>query len=162
MTTACVEIKAAINSSGYSSCYYLGKKMGAHVRAYLQSVNGDLDHIKGKVVMHTCDNRLCVNPAHLVLGTQSENIKDMVAKGRQRLTVRYGEHATHKLKDSDVDYIRKHYVRGINQTQRGNAVELAERFGVSRNLIQKIAQGAIRVRGTITTTTGAVPTSSIR
>ena len=162
MTTACIELLKAVNSSGYSSCYYLGKKMGAHVRAYLQSVNGDLELVKGKVVMHTCDNRLCVNPEHLVLGTQSDNIKDMVSKGRQRLTTRYGEHATHKLKDSDVEYIRNNYVRGINHTQRGNAVELATRFGVSRNLIQKIAQGVVRVRGTVTTTTGPIPTRSAR
>lgn len=36
----------------------------------------------GMVVMHVCDNRLCINPDHLVLGTQAANLADMRAKGR--------------------------------------------------------------------------------
>ena len=106
--------------------------------------------------MHTCDNRACVNPAHLELGTQQKNLKDMVARGRQNLTVRYGAFANHKLSDTDVMYIKSHYVRGLNQTQRGNAVELASRFNVTRNLIQKIAQGVVRARGTICESAAAV------
>jgi hypothetical protein len=38
----------------------------------------------GMKVLHTCDNPLCVNPTHLFLGTQQENIKDRDLKGRQR------------------------------------------------------------------------------
>ena len=37
---------------------------------------------EGMVIMHTCDNRACCNPEHLVLGTQSENIQDCHNKGR--------------------------------------------------------------------------------
>ena len=36
----------------------------------------------GMVIMHSCDNPACCNPEHLVLGTQSDNIRDCVAKGR--------------------------------------------------------------------------------
>lgn len=42
---------------------------------------------KGMVVMHTCDTPLCVNPEHLKLGTQKDNLQDMYSKGRGRWAV---------------------------------------------------------------------------
>jgi hypothetical protein len=42
------------------------------------------------VVRHRCDNRLCVNPEHLLLGTQKENMADASSRGRLRRRCRYG------------------------------------------------------------------------
>ena len=70
-----------------------GKKVLAHRLSY-EIHNGpipenkDLHH--GYVVMHTCDNRLCVNPSHLVLGTQKENVRDMDKKGRRKVACKKG------------------------------------------------------------------------
>lgn len=66
---------------GYGLFEYKGADMVA-TRACYQLFIGDLED--KKVVMHKCDNPKCVNPRHLSLGTQLENMQDMVTKGRHR------------------------------------------------------------------------------
>jgi hypothetical protein len=82
---SCLEWQGYVTSAGYASVGTYTPKMDSvtkrsglvHRRVY-ELVHGDAP----SVVMHTCDNRVCINPDHLVGGTQSDNIKDAASKGR--------------------------------------------------------------------------------
>jgi len=91
---------------------------------------------EGLCVLHTCDTPACVNPAHLFLGTQAENIADMVSKDRQARGVGINN-AKAKLVDSDVLMIRKQLVAGIPKRR------LAREFGVAPVTIRQIAKRQI-------------------
>lgn len=79
---------------------------------------------EGLFVCHRCDNRACVNPAHLFLGTQTENIADAKAKGR--LNPARGERAGKaKLTEDKVRAMRKLREDGATFSS------LAKQFGIS-------------------------------
>ena len=82
------------------------------------------------LVLHRCDRPLCVNPEHLFLGTQADNVADMWDKGRSAPGVSKGEaHGCSKLTDDQVREIRA-------STENGPAI--AKRLGVSTSTIYDI------------------------
>ena len=92
----------------------------------------------GKAVLHHCDNPPCVRPNHLFLGTDLDNVRDMVIKGRARHDGRKPqgeEHGASKLTDSDVRIIRAERNRGVLYAV------LARRFGVGETAIRNIVKG---------------------
>lgn len=82
----------------------------------------------GMHVCHRCDNPCCVNPKHLFLGTQADNMADRDAKGRQACQ-RGASNNRAKLTDSDVLAIRE-----SKEKQR----LIAQRFGVSQQIVSCI------------------------
>lgn len=90
----------------------------------------------GANVLHNCDNSLCVNPGHLYLGTQKENIEDMDRKGRRVNKPRYGNnHHNSKLTDDQAAAIRLHI---------GPARIMADAFGISPEQVRNIRHGKQR------------------
>lgn len=88
-------------------------------------------------VCHTCDNRLCVNPAHLFLGTAQDNTDDMMAKGRHRTASPKGEASGRaKLTEDDVRSIRHRYA-----TRQATQKAMAAEYGLSIRQVWMIVSG---------------------
>lgn len=85
-------------------------------------------------VLHHCDNRLCVNPSHLFLGTQQDNLADMRIKGRQ---VRGEQQGSAVLTSEQVEYIRERYKRYSHEDGSG---AIARELGVSTVQVWKIVK----------------------
>ncbi len=128
----CIEWHGARKPDGYGVTSVNGRTHRAHRVAY-ENAHGPIP--EGMFVCHTCDNRGCVNPGHLWLGTPSDNMRDMAEKGRAR-GARGEEHHSARLTADDVRAIR---ARLGSASQK----ELAVEYGVSKSAISKVATGRL-------------------
>lgn len=124
--SGCWEWQGSLDAYGYGSISIGGRASKAHRLSYKTWVG----HIpEGHVVRHKCDNPPCVNPDHLETGTQTDNMRDSVLRGRHRR----GDDVAKKLTSSDVAVIRARYQPRVVSQQK-----LADEYGVSREMIRDI------------------------
>ena len=127
----CWLFMGCIAGRGYGGIQQGGKMLLAH-RAAFELANGPIP--AGTFICHTCDNRRCVNPAHLYAGTPQQNMDDKVARGRQSYLS--GEsNGCAKLTTGQVLAIRTARAGGAKQR------ELAAIYGVGQTQISKICIG---------------------
>jgi len=80
--SGCIEWAGSTASDGYGQMKVNGKTMGVH--RWMAHLTLGLDIDSKLCACHHCDNRKCINPEHLFVGTQKENMIDMMVKGRAR------------------------------------------------------------------------------
>jgi len=132
----CWEWRGDKTSNGYGVVAVDGKRIGAHRYVFNQLVEPVPSDLH---VCHACDNPACVNPDHLWLGTDEDNMRDMRLKGRQakdrRLPVGEQHHQS-KLTANDVLAIRAKYADGGTSQRR-----LAAEYGVTQRAVANALHG---------------------
>lgn len=157
---ACWLWTGSVRGYGYGQFWFNSRNRPTH-RISWELAHGEIPD--GLLVCHRCDNPICVNPKHLFLGTQQDNIDDKTRKGRQAIGDRngvythpekrpFGErnarythpentahgeaHGRHKLTELQVREIRQLYIeKGISQRQ------LARMFGITKTHVRRIVRG---------------------
>lgn len=119
----CVMFPGCKSHRGYGLLRHNGKLKHAHRVSY-EIFNGNIP--EGAYVCHKCDNRACVNPDHLFIGSHAENMEDMIYKGRQ---LKGQQVHTCKLTPEQVIDIKKDV-----RSQR----KIAAHFGISKSAVGKI------------------------
>lgn len=89
-TEGCWEWQGTHDARGYGRLCVAGRKAALAHRIAWKLTHGELDD--ALVVCHRCDNPTCVRPDHLFIGTQADNVADMVAKGRHLSPSRWKTH----------------------------------------------------------------------
>lgn len=114
---------------GYGRMSFEGKMRYTHQVSYELFVGPIPDHdsYHGMCVCHSCNNSLCANPSHLVLGTQGDNVAYMDKSGRRARRI---------LSDLDVEGVRFLLSQGHTPQK-----DIATAFGVSPQLICDIKKG---------------------
>ena len=125
----CWDWTGNLATTGYGQFWTSGRPAFSHVASHRIYNGHDPLTDEKPCVLHSCDRRVCVQPAHLHAGSLTENIAEMVARGRQAVGARVGGA---KLTDDDVLEIRQ-----SDLPQR----VLARKFGVSQGTIGFIVRG---------------------
>ena len=124
---SCWDWKAGRSGTGYGCCYCGSSERKAHRVSWIYT-NGPIP--KDKLVLHKCDNRLCVNPNHLYLGSRSDNQRDRADSNSIKFT-----------KDMIESMKRMYYEYGLKQK------EIARIFKTDQSVISRAINYNPRVGG---------------
>lgn len=133
----CIEHGQKSGTKGYGSILVNGKTRIWHRVVYCKHHSISLSEIDGLVVRHICDNPRCINPEHLVIGTQADNVRDKVERGRHR-SPRGEASGKSKLTEEMVLRLRREYVRGSKEF---GTFALARKYGLSQSAVHKCIVG---------------------
>lgn len=132
--TGCWNWNGCTNAKGYGM---MGRRAAgehhyyAHRWAYAVCV-GSIP--RGKIVCHRCDNPTCINPAHLFLGTHSDNALDREQKGRGR------DSSGENNPTASLTWAKVHAIRAAYRRGKTRQVDLARRYGVDQTTISSIVR----------------------
>jgi len=129
---SCWNWTASIYSNGYGKFSVDRNTVRAHRFSY-ELKHGQIP--ANLVIMHSCDNRLCVNPAHLSVGTQFDNVQDMIVKSRQTVG---SARKDSKLTEAKILEIRAKY-----SSETYSQKDLADEYGVAQMTICNIVRRAV-------------------
>jgi len=115
---ACWEWQGALMPNGYGVASK-GQSKPILAHRYAASLTQDIEN---KVVIHKCDNKLCVRPSHLSVGSQQENIADMFNKNRQNSKL-------------DITAVRDIRTRSLSRS------EYAIKYGISEYTVGEVQRG---------------------
>lgn len=107
-----------------------------HRLVYCKANGVELTALKGFVIRHTCDNPRCINPKHLLIGTQADNIRDMDTRGRRRNVEK--RPWQQKLTEAQIKWVREFYKP--RHPEFGQAA-MARKLGVSQSLLSSYIRG---------------------
>jgi hypothetical protein len=134
----CVLSNKDVQKSGYSRIYVDGKNWSSHRFSYFKK-HGNIP--SGKMILHKCDVRNCINPNHLYAGTYKDNARDCIQRGRHtsqvhpEKVVRGSSHVSAKLKESDIPTIFRLSIKGMTRDRIGKI------YGVGKTSIEDILKG---------------------
>lgn len=142
-TDGCWLWRGASGKNGYGKIRRNGVRVMAHRASYELCVGPIPDGLK---VCHHCDNGRCVNPSHLFVGSQRENMQDALKKGRLPVAHRRGEsHYRSKLTTAQASEIKRLYACGRQHKHlaRGEYTQsqIAKMVGCSPSTVNQIVRG---------------------